>query len=672
MAGLTNLEMLSKQGQATVDTLQSLERKLDGMSGVASSLTEEVNYLNDTLSDPSSNFFAALGSKLTESLKQVDTDRRYYEDAMAQNRAALEQSNREIGPQRGDAGFWSKAFEVTPATAAETQARALKQAFEEFDFQKTLRESFGGNTIKTALSSNADMRTFGEKALDSLGFGFVNSAKNWIADRNIRKEAKADAKDRGEIKRESRAIERLGAKYRKAKRDNATEDELTEILEAISARQDKMEEAARRIEERSRDPMNDLVEMRMADVMGSRNAGIRKDIGDARASDNLGADAPANDNIVRTQDMADRPERAPGRPGAAPDDKELHDIQRKPDTQVHPDFYREGTEFFKNANDKELHDIQRKLDTQVRPDLYREGMEFFKKANDKELHDIQRKLDTQVRPEFYREGTEFFKKANDGDLFDSITSNVNLKSAGKGGATGALIVAALASINKIAEGVGLVADLVKSGNETQRHIEEMTKKNNDSLDRYKHGWNNESIEADKAENEARAAAAKESASALGIVDRAVGGVVNFVTENVAGEKVYTTELEKREAELDTAVEKSRRLNAERYEVVRAAREAGVDTKDADAMNRFAESYRSGHTKLAAGNLEQTSAPTVSTPGVKAEPERVETAAEQAKRMEDAMYMGSKRALTDADVQRQNEENARLQGRQINESMVGRD
>ena len=641
MAGLTNLEMLSKQGQATVDTLQSLERKLDGMSGVASSLTEEVNYLNDTLSDPSSNFFAALGSKLTESLKQVDTDRRYYEDAMAQNRAALEQSNREIGPQRGDAGFWAKAFEVTPATAAETQARALKQAFEEFDFQKTLRESFGGNTIKAALSSNADMRTFGEKALDSLGFGFVNSAKNWIADRNIRKEAKADAKDRGEIKRESRAIERLGAKYRKAKRDNATEDELTEILESISARQDKMEAAARRIEERSRDPMNDLVEMRMADVMGSRNAGIHKDIGDARASDNLGAAAPANDNIVRTQDMADRPERAPGRPGAAPDDKELHDIQRKSDTQVHPDFYREGTEFFKNANDKEL-------------------------------HDIQRKLDTQVRPEFYREGTEFFKKANDGDLFDSITSNVNLKSVGKGGATGALIVAALASINKIAEGVGLVADLVKSGNETQRHIEEMTKKNNDSLDRYKHGWNNESIEADKAENEARAAAAKESASALGIVDRAVGGVVNFVTENVAGEKVYTTELEKREAELDTAVEKSRRLNAERYEVVRAAREAGVDTKDADAMNRFAESYRSGHTKLAAGNLEQTSAPTVSTPGVKAEPERVETAAEQAKRMEDAMYMGSKRALTDADVQRQNEENARLQGRQINESMVGRD
>lgn len=610
MAGLTNLEMLSKQGQATVDTLQSLERKLDGMSGVASSLTEEVNYLNDTLSDPSSNFFAALGSKLTESLKQVDTDRRYYEDAMAQNRAALEQSNREIGPQRGDAGFWAKAFEVTPATAAETQARALKQAFEEFDFQKTLRESFGGNTIKAALSSNADMRTFGEKALDSLGFGFVNSAKNWIADRNIRKEAKADAKDRGEIKRESRAIERLGAKYRKAKRDNATEDELTEILESISARQDKMEAAARRIEERSRDPMNDLVEMRMADVMGSRNAGIHKDIGDARASDNLGAAAPANDNIVRTQDMADRPERAPGRPGAAPDDKELHDIQRKSDTQVHPDFYREGT--------------------------------------------------------------EFFKKANDGDLFDSITSNVNLKSVGKGGATGALIVAALASINKIAEGVGLVADLVKSGNETQRHIEEMTKKNNDSLDRYKHGWNNESIEADKAENEARAAAAKESASALGIVDRAVGGVVNFVTENVAGEKVYTTELEKREAELDTAVEKSRRLNAERYEVVRAAREAGVDTKDADAMNRFAESYRSGHTKLAAGNLEQTSAPTVSTPGVKAEPERVETAAEQAKRMEDAMYMGSKRALTDADVQRQNEENARLQGRQINESMVGRD
>ena len=586
MAGLTNLEMLSKQGQATVDTLQSLEKKLDGMSGVASSLTEEVTYLNDTLSDPSSNFFAALGSKLTESLKQVDTDRRYYEDAMAQNRAALEQSNREIGPQRGDAGFWAKAFEVTPATAAETQARALKQAFEEFDFQKTLRESFGGNTIKAALSSNADMRTFGEKALDSLGFGFVNSAKNWIADRNIRKEAKADAKDRGKIKRDSRAIERLGAKYRKAKRDNATEDELTEILEAISARQDKMEEAARRIEERSRDPMNDLVEMRMADVMGSRNAGIRKDIGDARA------------------------DLAAGRPGAAPDDKELHDIQRR--------------------------------------------------------------LDTQVRPDFYREGTEFFKKANEGDLFDSLKSNVNLKNVGKGGAAAALIAPALASINKIAEGVGLVADLVKSGNETQRHIEEMTKKNNDSLDRYKHGWNNESIEAEKAENDARAAAAKESASALGIVDRAVGGVVNFVTENVAGEKVYTTELEKREAELDTAVEKSRRLNAERYEVVRAAREAGVDTKDADAMNRFAESYRSGQTKLAAGNLEQTSAPTVSTPGVKAEPERVETAAEQAKRMEDAMYMGSKRALTDADVQRQNEENARLQGRQINESMVGRD
>jgi hypothetical protein len=77
-------------------------------------------------------------------------------------------------------------------------------------------------------------------------------------------------------------------------------------------------------------------------------------------------------------------------------------------------------------------------------------------------------------------------------------------------------------------------------------------------------------------------------------------------------------------------------------------------------------------KLAAGNMQESGQQqTAQTPGAKAEPDKAVTAEEQMKRQEEATYNATKRALLDNDVQRQNEENAKIQGQQIDQSLNGR-
>jgi hypothetical protein len=59
------------------------------------------------------------------------------------------------------------------------------------------------------------------------------------------------------------------------------------------------------------------------------------------------------------------------------------------------------------------------------------------------------------------------------------------------------------------------------------------------------------------------------------------------------------------------------------------------------------------------------------PGSAVDTGKVETAEDQAKRIEQATYDGMKRAMLDPEIKQMNEENARATGKQINESLVGR-
>ena len=77
------------------------------------------------------------------------------------------------------------------------------------------------------------------------------------------------------------------------------------------------------------------------------------------------------------------------------------------------------------------------------------------------------------------------------------------------------------------------------------------------------------------------------------------------------------------------------------------------------------------TKLAAGSMEQGSTPTVQTPGAQTKVESMYNFTAELERIQEATFQGTKRALLDVEVQRKNEENAKLQGREINSRLVGR-
>lgn len=128
-----------------------------------------------------------------------------------------------------------------------------------------------------------------------------------------------------------------------------------------------------------------------------------------------------------------------------------------------------------------------------------------------------------------------------------------------------------------------------------------------------------------------------------------------------------------------AAEKKRQEELKKYGALRdAAKKAGVDINNVEEMKKFKSEYdkeqaeRKNAAKLAMGNLQESGQQqTAQTPGAKAEPDKAVTAEEQMKRQEEATYNATKRALLDNDVQRQNEENAKIQGQQIDRSLNGR-
>lgn len=695
---------MAKTANLTAETneiLKELEKKMSSVMSVVDSLSSKVDKEHELFVSENSAYFLNMASALGSSLHESEMDRRMYEEAMEQNRKAAEMSSSAAAgrsPERGDPGFWAQAFAPTPVSQAEMQASALKSTFSDSGVMASFKTMLAGineksdsaaetkqlqDIIKEATRGNADDRTFGEKALDKMGLGAINKLKNWWGDRDIRKEEKATAKDQGTIKREQKQMDRLSAKYRKMKSSGASEEELAELREKIQGHQATQENAARRISERRN---TDLFETEMPTsqkapdlqvqvmqnlVAALKSAGMQpaapaeavapvpeKPVADTRAVAALPAPTPAvKTGEVITPDKAVSNALVPvvgkGRTGKL-------DSAEVVDAEV--------------VDDVRTKDVTGDRNEPV--ELAKETKGALAPVGDtKEAADIQRRLDTTLRPDFYKEGTKAFKMLTSGQLMAGLSGA--LGGLG-GGAKGALYAAAagavVASVAKVGQAVSLVKDWYGASTEAVNSVKQMTEHANAELEGRKNGVNDDMLAATQ---ESLAADQKLHESEESWADSAG----SFVKDTLFGGLFGKSDRKKaREAAADA--ELKRRTEIQKYNAMREyAKKAGVDPSDTKEMAKYKELYDKGESfnytppsngKLAAGNLSESDrADTKKTPGSSAEPEKVETAQEQMRRQEEATYNATKRALLDNDVQKRNEENAKIQGQQIDQSLNGR-
>lgn len=638
----------------TNEILKQLESKMSGIMGVVDSLSRKVDETNDMFVSSDSAYFLNMADALSTSMHEQEMNRRLYEEAMEQNRRAMELSGAK-GPERGDSTFWQQAFTPTPVSPAETQANALKSTFTDSGVMDAFKAMWSGITnpddnegkklndiIKDAVRTKADDRTFGEKALDKLGLGSINKLKNWWADRDVRKEQKATEKDQGTIKREQKKLDRLAAKYRKMKNSGASEDELNDLRDKYISHKDTQEAAAYRISKRNNDDLFETEMPSKADAnvksimdMFMKNMSI---LGTQTAS---GIKPAADVSAALTPTVA-RPR-----------------LQQIMDAEI--------------VDDVKTKDVTGDKNEPV--ELAKETKGALVPVGDtKEAADIQRKLDTTLRPDFYKEGINFFKKGNSGALFEGLGSMLGgggLGGMGKAGLYAAAAVAVGASVAKVAQAAGLVKDWYNASNEAVENVKKMTERNNANLEKRKNGVNDDMLAATQASNTAdqELHESEESwADSAGsfVKDTLFGGLFGKSDRKKAQEKA-------------AAAEKKRQEELKKYGALRdAAKQAGVDINNVEEMKKFKTEYdkeqaeRKNAAKLAMGNLQESGQQqTAQTPGAKAEPDKAVTAEEQMKRQEEATYNATKRALLDNDVQRQNEENAKIQGQQIDQSLNGR-
>lgn len=639
----------------TNEILKQLESKMSGIMGVVDSLSRKVDETNDMFVSSDSAYFLNMADALSTSMHEQEMNRRLYEEAMEQNRRAMELSGAK-GPERGDSTFWQQAFTPTPVSPAETQANALKSTFTDGGVMDAFKAMLSGITtpddseskkindiIKDAVRTKADDRTFGEKALDKIGLGSINKLKNWWADRDVRKEQKATEKDQGTIKREQKKLDRLAAKYRKMKNSGASEEELIDIRDQYKSHKDTQEAAAYRISKRNNDDLFETEMPSKADAnvksimdMFMKNMSI---LGTQTAS---GIKPAADVSAVLTPTVA-RPR-----------------LQQIMDAEI--------------VDDVKTKDVTKDKNEPVELGMETKGA-LVPVGDNKEAADIQRKLDTTLRPDFYKEGISFFKKGNSGALFEGLGSMLGgggLGGIGKAGLYAAAATAVVASVAKVGQAVTLVKDWYNASNEAVENVKKMTEQNNANLEKRKNGVNDDMLAATQASNTAEQEL-HESENSL------ADDIGSLVKDNAIGRFFGWKSDRQKAREKAEAAEKKRQEELKKYGALRdAAKKAGVDINNVEEMKKFKAEYdkeqaeRNNAAKLAMGNLQESGQQqTAQTPGANAEPDKAVTAEEQMKRQEEATYNATKRALLDNDVQRQNEENAKIQGQQIDRSLNGR-
>jgi len=587
--------------------------------------------------------------------------------------------------------------------------------------------------IKAALNGNADDRTFSEKALDTLGLGGINTLKNWWKDRDVRAEEKETAKDEALIKRSEKERKRLSAQYRKMKAGGASEDELESIRNAMQAKALAKVYAAQRIRERKNDDLAEMPdgmpskETMAMDSIHNMLSSLNETFKNNKPVDTNKGNAPAANTGTTGSGLLALP--APGA-GDAPLTgevlgKALNSSVSKIDRSKVIDAEIVG-------GDDEQATVKALSGDRNEPVEIGENTKsgLDKSSSAKEAADIQRKLDTQMRPDFYKMGTEFFKKGNDGSLFDGLKKSLigGLKGLGKGGLYAALGTAALASLGHIITAADALLDLTsdEGKDEANNNIKDMhdnAKKLRE--ERAQTHTYRADIEKNLAEQEALRKELHEEGEYTFLRGSSFSTDKLMAIKNLLGDKklgdlnrmelqkiannfsddrddavalLYNEDARKKIDQLLTLEQKQKQMEAVNAQFMKAAEKQGIGRDDVEKLNAYRkvwdkeqeeqrnQAYKQvqqaatldmnslpgfGDQKMAPGSLAQVNAPNAVMPGVQATPEKVETAEEQAARLEDATYKGTKRALTDEEVKQQTEETAKLQGQQINESLVGR-
>ncbi len=735
----------SRVEEDTLSTLRSLEQKLESMTSSLSGMTTRVNELSDAMGRPDSPYFTSMASVLSSSMMGIENERRIYDEAQKQNEEARKLSSAPL--ERGQAGFWEMAFAPQPATQADMYKTALAAAFSDTTVLGAMKKSFGlensvtqenketNQIIKAALNGSVDDRTFGEKALDKVGLGGINTLKNWWKDRDVRAEEKETARDEALIKRSEKERKRLGAQYRKMKADGASEDELDSIRNAMQAKTLTQVYAAQRIRERKND---DLAEM--PGGMPSRGTMVMDSIHNMLSSltetfknnnpvDTKKGNAPAANTGTTGSGQLALP--APGAGDTALTGEVLGKALKSSVSKIDRSKVIDAELAGGNGEQATVKALSGDRNEPVEiGENTKSGLD--KSSSAMEAAEIQRKLDTQMRPDFYKMGTEFFKKGNDGSLFDGLKKSLSsgLKGLGggllKGGLYGALAVGTLAAVGHIITAAYALLDLRKVKDQANNNVKGMHDSIKETLEeRAKTHTYRADIEKNRAEQEALAKELHEKGEYEWMGGSSFALDKLMAIENLTGGKKLSDlsqkELEKvahnfsddeddTDALLDnedarkmidqmlTLRQKQRQLEAVNAQFMKDAEKQGIGRADVEKLNEYHEvwvreqeekrnqAYEQfnqmatldinsmpgfGDQKMAPGSLAQVNAPNTVMPGVQATPEKVETAEEQAARMEDATYKGTKRALTDEEVKQQTEETAKIQGQQINESLVGR-
>lgn len=635
----------SSAAAAEQETIKAIETKLAGLSTIMEGFKNTVDEFSKSMADENSKFFQNMSGVMFGSMQRNDADRRAYEEARAQNDAARRMAMGANGPERGQAGFWEAAFATRTEKPEEAQAKATAKA---------IKEAFSTATIRNAVQQGDD-RTTGEKALDFMGLGFINKIKHRFQDRDIIKEEKATKKDQDQIARDMKERSRLEAKIRKVRASGGSEEELDELMMNLRGVSDNIKAAEARIDARKtpidpygdlkeKDPGNNLIDAVRSPLLKliPNEQGNKQPAGPVKKTEMPDIEAEdLEDYYAKLEESMNTPSAPKKKPESK---KEMPDI----DAEDLEDYYAKLEESMETpSGPKEVKETAAAKDSAGMKGAKRkinevDGLDISTGGDKKEEADTARWLDTKLRPDFYREGTKFFKKANGGKLFEGLETGGGGLLGGKGGlyAAGGALVAA--SLGNIAFAGKKFKDLMDTKAQVKDNLNKMTEGNIANNKKLKKGWNDDM---------------RDSLSELLEAEK-----------NLRNAGFFNGDEQKA---VEAARAKYEREKKKLAEFRQSAQAAGIDINDADAMNKYKEEYDRKQKTAVAGNTGQTSAPTAGTPGSKVNTDKVETAEERAARDEESMYRAVKRAQLDDEVQKQNLENARATGQQIDQSLVGR-
>ena len=641
-------------GKDTLSSLKELEKKLQSMGGAMDKVSTSVDALQSWFMGGKNGTSENFESAVTSSLNEADRERRLNDQALRMDEETRKMTRG--GPQRGDADFWAKAYAPVEKSPLQMQTEAMVATFTNDSVKDKLKDIFSSPAVKSSLKDSVDDRGFGQKALDYVGLGGLGKIPSFFKDRNLRKEEKADQKDQVLIKREKTEQDRLKAALRKemGKKGGGDEDRIAKLQEKYAASLNKVEEARQRREARTADPFADLMEMK--DGLFAPKKATPATPGQHQAQ-------PVSTPATPGQGLRQEPAAQPGLfskvsdyirgEGGRKADKES-DIAGKASLE----------------EDQSYVPVSKVTGDKSEPvELAKTDGKAPKAGDAKEAADIQRKLDTQLRPDFYKEGTAFFKKYLNEDLGGKKEeSGGGMGGLGKAGVYAAAAAAVGASIYKIGQAAMLTKEWLNTAKEQKAVRNQIYDQGAEAQENMKKGWNDEMRDAGAELSRAEKELDNSNIFTRGKARKRVEELKKKYEQELEKTRKFTAAARAKGIKADDT-EAMNKFKTEYDAEQKAKAEEAARTMKAGVNANYNLSLPGQ--KPAAGSLDQGAAPNLVMPGANVDTGKVETTEDQVKRIEQATYEGMKRAMTDPEIKQMNEENARATGKQINESLVGR-